>query len=517
MRHSTALPMTLLCIAAALPAMEAQTQGPRALGMGGVGVASANDYDAAYYNPALFGFFRKGDPQKPAPQDNQNLADKSWGAGFDVTVGYRAGGDILEIANDVLKINVNDIKNLKTDEGVRAVSKTAQALGSIVDKLDTTAVTGMTNAGVGIRIGSFGIGGRMSSEVIGKISDIDLQNIGIPLNVGSNLYTTINNAGTAVPSGYKNTVLSDAQVNSLANIVLNNAPAGTTLDQAKQEVYKLDKAAADQGVTASQANDMMKVLTPALQNATTDRSIGSRSIDNNQTTLRLYGFALGEIPVTYGYAINDTWAVGVTGRFLVGRVYGLDVQAYNADNKEFSDYTGDLKNGYKQTLNGTADVAVAARWPWFQAGLTGRNLTSPSFKGPQQNLVINGKTKQVQFDDVQLDPQAVAGVAFIPWEVLTLAVDADLNPVDSIQPGYSTQWVRGGMEWNAFHFLALRGGYSTNIAETDAADLIHAGAGMDFYIFRIDLAGAYATESIELDGEKVPKEGRGSFGLSTVW
>ena len=63
-------------------ALDAYIVGPRALGMGGTGVASTDDQNAQFYNPALFGFFGR-----TTGPDNQGLAHKHWGGGFDANVG----------------------------------------------------------------------------------------------------------------------------------------------------------------------------------------------------------------------------------------------------------------------------------------------------------------------------------------------------------------------------------------------------------------------------------------------
>ncbi len=117
-------------------AMESFIVGPRALGMGGANVASVNDIQAQFYNPAAFGFFHDREPltampapppradqvpakdsQVPAggqtpvaaqapigeteytgggfwPSDNNHLGRKSWGFGLDASVGLRAHGDV---------------------------------------------------------------------------------------------------------------------------------------------------------------------------------------------------------------------------------------------------------------------------------------------------------------------------------------------------------------------------------------------------------------------------------------
>ena len=49
---------TTFVVASSSEAREWTIVGPRALGMGGAGVAVANDATASYWNPAAFGFFK---------------------------------------------------------------------------------------------------------------------------------------------------------------------------------------------------------------------------------------------------------------------------------------------------------------------------------------------------------------------------------------------------------------------------------------------------------------------------
>ena len=67
--------------------------GPRAMAMGNALVAAVDNSEAAYYNPAAFGFFGlKSSEGQAYAIDNNNLARKKWGLSGDFGVGIEVLG-----------------------------------------------------------------------------------------------------------------------------------------------------------------------------------------------------------------------------------------------------------------------------------------------------------------------------------------------------------------------------------------------------------------------------------------
>jgi hypothetical protein len=120
----------------------------------------------------------------------------------------------------------------------------------------------------------------------------------------------------------------------------------------------------------------------------------------------------------------------------------------------------------------------------------------------------------IKFDDVTLEPQAAIGLAFIPFETLTLEVDFDLTRNETTFTNYHTQNFSFGLEWDAFRFLALRAGTYRNLAEDDIGWVITGGLGFNFWAVRFDIAGAMATKDNQFDDEDYPAEARLDIGLS---
>ncbi len=490
---------TLALGATAAQAQDSWIVGPRALGMGGTGIAAPEDYVAQYYNPAVFAWFSAGQADGSRwPSDNHDLQRKTWGAGVDVTVGARFLGKLGDYLNDVLKINTDTLQRIGQNGATDASNLTDLVRAvRVVATFDPQrdAVLADLNAGMGIRIKHVGIGFRSYNQALGQVKNIDKQHIGVDLPGGSSLQAQINNVNVpAVGSGYAVANLTGAQQATLLAALGNSQDA----------VNKIDAAMTQAKITGSEVQSVVDLFSTVTSATNSGLKFGT-----NDTTFRLIGLSVNEIPVSYGYALDEHVAIGGSVKFMVGRVYGLDVPVFSNSDKKINDYLSDAQNDYEQSLNGGIDLSVSTRWSMFQAGLIGRNLNAPSFKGP----TVNGVT----FDDIRVDPSAAVGVAFIPWETVTLAADLDLTRAKSALDAYQVQRAGVGLEWNILHALALRGGVSKNIAETDEASLLSAGVGLNLYALRIDVAGQASTKTITYDGTDYPQEARASLAVATDW
>ena len=491
--------------------MESPIVGPRALAMGGTGVASSDDYVAQFYNPASFGFFgytQSGTEDGRVAADNQNLQRKNWGMGLDVTAGAHIVGNLGDYLNEVLKIDVNKLQNLgnlgNTDQSVLNDAMTALAALSTFDP-DRDGLLADVNAGYGLRIGHFGIGVRGYGQGLGKIQDLDTTRIGITLSNTTNVTQQINRINSGAPAGYTPQKLNSAQQTTIANALtqanLTQGVAAPTAGELASAIQKIDYAIAQAGVDDAVIQGVVDQL-----NTLTQSSVANFRFGANNTKLRLVGLSVVEIPVSYGYAFDDHFSIGGSLKYMLGRVYGLDVQLFNTESgKQLSDYISDAEQRYKQTATVGIDLGLQARWPLLQAGLTGRNLNSPSFKAPSG------------FKDQRVDPQVTAGVAVIPCQYVTFAVDGDLTRSNSILPGREYQRVGAGLEVSLWRAVDLRAGVSRNIAENDDQLLYSAGLGLNLYVMRIDLAGQATTDRVTYDGKEYPTEARASLAIATDW
>jgi hypothetical protein len=486
MRLSPALALLAGCSGLAC-SQDSFIVGPRALGMGGTGVAAVDDLPAQYYNPAAFGFFAHQPPPEeqsdkgPFSADNNALWRKDWGAEADFTFGARIHHEFAE--------HINTLKEYWDDGTIDRLSTTgvtseADAL-AMVDAFNAlsnlsdpdNAITADATGGFSVRIKQFGLGVRTFNQVSGRLQTLDLTNLGIG---GTNLDAQLSGITSSGSGG---------AFNATQMAALDAEFSGTNH-------ITLDQLAAQAGVSPAEAELLTIALVAAGNNT-------GGTLDQNLSALRMYGVNLIEIPLSFGYAFNENLAIGGNLKAMIGRVYGTDVIVFG-DDVEGAIRSAD--ENYEQTVTWGADLAVMARLKMLNLGLTARNLNSPSFDGPTVGATV--------FPDYELEPTVTAGAAFIPFETLTFAIDLDLLESDTVLSDYKSRYARLGVEWDILRFLALRAGYSENLAEDDIGGLVHAGVGLNLWLLRIDLAGSMALETTEYDGDEVPREVRLGFQLA---
>jgi hypothetical protein len=472
-------------------AMDNYIVGPRALGMGGTGVASTNDQTAQFYNPALFGFFGR-----TTGPDNQDLAKKDWGFGIDVSAGARMHGELPELIETLGELDIQRLRatGITNSTDLQTVVRAAGALNDILK--EGTAVSADGTAGVSVRIGHAALGVRVFGQAATVVNSTDLLNVA--LNVGGVLLAdSINNANS--PFDNQVALLNNTQRDSLYNS-LGGVGAFNGASAAGQAVQRIDYEMRQAGITGTQLDTAVTVL----QNAATNAGLG---LDENDTVMRVRGFGLAEIPLSYGWAIDDHWSIGGSLKLMIGRVVGAQVSVFKDGALESLQNAPDNS---QTTVTWGLDLALAGRWQYIQAGIIGRNLNSPTFDGFTNNF--NGQPQVV--DDEDVDPQFAIGVAFIPWTWLTVAVDADLTAGQASFNGYDTQRVGAGLEINPWNVLALRAGVYENIAEDDLGPVLTVGAGLNLWAIRIDLAAAASTELTQVNGYDVPNEIRAALNVA---
>jgi hypothetical protein len=325
----------------------------------------------------------------------------------------------------------------------------------------------------------------MYSEMAVRESNLDLTNLGLG---GADFN---NGLSTVTPTG------NDGQTALFTPGQIAQLQAGPN-GLSNANVQKLDYLARQNGVDSSESQHLVDVI------AGVNAAGSGGDLNQNTTALRLYGFGLAEIPVTYGYALNEHLSFGLTGKLMIGRVYGHDVLVFQ---NGAADSLSSAKSDYQQTVTGGIDAGIMARFKYINLGLTGRNLNAPKFKGPTS-------ASGVKFDDYTLDPEARAGAAFVPFSTLAFEVDLDLTRNKTILSGYKTQNLAAGLEWNAFHFLALRAGAYKNLAEKDVGTVVTGGLGLNLWLIRLDAAAAVALKKTTFDDREIPREVRGALQLA---
>jgi hypothetical protein len=463
-------------------ALESFLVGPRAMGMGGANVASASDTTAQYYNPAAFGFFAyEGSNGDRVSSGNNGLIRKDWGVDANAAAGYRLHQDFGGFLDNLAKIDRDGLSS----NGIQNETDLANLVNDL-GGLDNpgNGITADATGGFGIRILHFGIGARIFTQATARVLNLDTTNLGISVN-GADLSADINSVTITGNDGLT-TLFSSAQQTQLSAAGLDATA-----------IQRLDFSARQHGVQADQVQQVVDIL------ASVSTQSGGTTLQSNTTTAILQGLALLEIPVSYGYALNDHWSIGGSLKLMKGRVYGTQVVVFGKDSGDIIESADD---DFEDSFNVGIDLGVMGRYRMFNLGLVARNLNSPSFDGP----TVNG----TKFDDITVDPQVTVGIAFMPFQTLTLETDLDLTENETSFPGYQTRNIAFGLEWDLFRILALRAGTYKNLAEDDIGWVYTAGVGLNLWLVRFDIAGALTDDKEQFDGNSIPKEVRVAAQLS---
>ncbi|MBI4844992.1 MAG: conjugal transfer protein TraF [Candidatus Omnitrophica bacterium] len=450
--------------------------GARAMGMAGANVACVNDNTAQYYNPAAFGFMAQSNDFIERPGKFSLEAD--------LGLGYRIHENLGELLDDLSEININELgtNNIQNEADLKNLTKAAEFISRLDDS--GNAITLDANAGTSLRIKNFALGLRGMFQASARVSSLDTTNLGI--NVGSM-----------------------AALNSdITSVVLTGDDGATSLFSAAQQaqlstagfsaaaIQQMDYAARQAGISGAGTPELQQAV-DLLANVATATASSAGAIENNTTSATLEGFGVSEIPLSYGRALNDNISIGGNIKMMMGRVYGTKLVVFQKDS---GDVLKEADESYKETTTFGIDLGIMAKYGKFSLGLVGRNLNSPEFDGP----TVSG----TRFSDVSIDPQVTAGIAYMPWNGLTLETDYALTKSETALPGYDTQNFAAGLEWKIMRIIALRGGTYKNLDESDIGWVYTAGLGLDLPLVRFELAAAMSADSSDFDGNDIPEETR---------
>jgi hypothetical protein len=466
----------------------------RGLSMGGANAASVNDAAAGLINPAALGFMAR---PVDGDLDNNGLGDQTVGWNIvDFGLGASLTGDLGDYLEIMGKVDFNNFGTgkLKEPGNVKSLISLAGVLGNVGDN-DT--IVASASVGTALQIGHFGVGVRSFGQMGGWINDLDLVRLGLGFAV-SDLIDDLRDAigsDTVAPGA----VLSDSQKQDLRD-AFNTPDIEDVIDYIDAKVSELIENGT---IGGDQVKGAVDTLSKIIENAGGVDEL----LSDNRTSITGRAFAAVEVPVSYGYAVNDNLSFGLTAKAMFGRVYGTQVWVFNESNTEFLEDSLDSSHD-SATLG--LDAAMLYRIPKFQFALVGHNLNRPRFEGYDQTIMLetfNGPPVEetVRVPDVVLDPQVIIGAAYFPTKRLTLESDFELLETGTLLNGYDIQRLSFGSEWD-LSLMALRLGTYRNLAEGDFGWVLTGGVGFNLWALSVDLGGAVSiNDTVEYDGTDYPR------------
>lgn len=502
-----------------------QMVGPRAMGMGGAGVATAYGADAQYWNPAAL---------KDTDQEMQNVL-LNVGLQMETTKDVMNALDNLNDLSDRYK-NLSDKISYGGAPNAQDISTLFEGLSDISDltKNNLGAVVG-ADAGLGIKIKNFAVSVR-SLGTMGVTPVIDTVNVGLG-----------NQGGTAGLNISDNTAL-PAETDSLraAQILAQTITDTNTLDAINTLLQTNYASAADManafintalgaGSSAQEVLSAAQTAASNLPNAadiiqTAAQHNGGNGYEQNESRAMADLGLFSEIALGYAQEVIPGLQVGGNLKLIEGTIAQTGILVLQ-DDKSLSDVASDAWDNKKTSAQLGVDLGAKVNLSRLTdreilfnpvIGLTARNINSPKFDRPGLPQGIPDAIAQSwQTGDYKLKPQIRAGIAIEPLRTLVLAADLDLTENETAIANFKSRQLAIGAEWDfakgKTFSLPLRAGINKNLAESDSSMYYTLGLGFKIARFQMELAGAISSETAEVEGADVPASAGASFSLGFVF
>ena len=498
--------------------------GARGQGMGGAGVASIDDENAALWNPASVG------------------QQEAFAAGLQGNFQVQVTNDFLEEARDLQDFE-EDFSSL--DEIFDSRYADTEAYANFIRL--TKELRDVNQPGQGLLVeggGGFNLGRSNWSLTANNFTsfagstDFMLDNIVFSGMLGDDADSIAREfiSGSSGTSFEKKTPASysEATVKAIER-ELDRALDGesfaevfgfdgdpSTEDAAKKIAWRLEQEGYDEDVvTDSILQEASRTLMPSIVSVARGDTDG---FDTEAQKVNLRGAMINEVAFNYAHPhpvfqlLESPLYAGGSVKIMQGEVGFLDINVFDDEvEDELSDALDDVEK--------STDFALDAGFLWdareqlgLKVGLAGKYLNSPSFSYPD----VPGAPSRLT-----VDPQWRAGLAGYPLEWLykipyfaggqerlghdwwRVAVDYDLTTNSTILDDYETRYLALGNEFNIFNRpwinLALRAGMRTNRAESKEGALYTGGLGVNLARLNIDLSGTFSDKKTDdEDGDSIP-------------
>jgi hypothetical protein len=205
--------------------------------------------------------------------------------------------------------------------------------------------------------------------------------------------------------------------------------------------------------------------------------------DYEDSKVNLAGFGYAEVGIALAKLFvieGQRFSLGVSPKF-------QDIRTY-ADIMTLEDFDLDDYDESEQSES-AFNIDVGAVWHLgsYQVGVVGKNLLEQEIDA----VLTNGH----KVETYTLSPIFSVGFAYRS-EYFTAAIDADLTAQERFDvKGDETQFIRFGVEGDAWGWAQLRAGYEVDM-ENNLENSITAGLGISpFEVVSLDLAASYAGEN----------------------
>lgn len=199
--------------------------------------------------------------------------------------------------------------------------------------------------------------------------------------------------------------------------------------------------------------------------------VGIQGIDS---TVDFTGVEVTETGISIARKFGDLSA-GITPK--VQSITSYDASALLSNNNDLGDILDTAtSNGKDHGTTSNLDVGLVYKMTEnWKIGAVMRNALSEDY--------TTSLSKKVT-----LEPQTRAGIAYT-GDTITFVIDYDLAKNDPIVTrGEETQFLNAGVELDLADFFQLRGGYSSNTANSAADPTYSVGFGFNILAVQLDIA-----------------------------